>query len=70
MESGVGQMIAVGTSLAARPPHPVFEPENAVQQRVILLVRAEFKPDSQQAVERLQAGFGQVAVIVPERTPA
>src|SRR5277367_1869822 len=66
MKSDVGQMIAHNRV----PPHAVFKPESAMQQRVILLGSMQIEPDSPETVERLQVGPCQVTAIVPEQAPA
>ena len=50
------------------PPEPMLQPERGVQQRIILLRRAQLGPDAPQAAERAQLGHRDVTEVVPERT--
>ena len=49
-------------------PEPVFQPERAVQNRIILLGGAQIEPDSPDTMERLQFRRGDMTVVVPQES--
>jgi hypothetical protein len=51
----------------AGAPEAMFDPERGVKERVVLLSRAEIKPDAPQPAERLQVRPGDVRRVVPEQ---
>ena len=48
-------------------PNPMFNPERAVEHGVVLLGRAELKPDPSQPFQLTQLRPGDVSVVVPEK---
>ena len=48
-------------------PEAVFDPECAVQDRIILLGGAEFEPDAPEAMQAAQSLLGHVSLVVPKQ---
>ena len=48
-------------------PQPMLEPERGVQQRIVLLRRADLGPDAPQTPKRTQVRRRDVAGVVPQR---
>ena len=50
-------------------PERVLDPENGVDERIVLLGRAELGPDLHQTLPRAQLRLCDVSVVVPDRLP-
>jgi hypothetical protein len=46
-------------------PYAMFQPEGAVEERIILLRGAEIEPDAPETVQGTKIGAGHVHVVVP-----
>ena len=48
-------------------PEPVLDPKSGIEKRVVLLGRAEVRPDPPQTVQRLHGRRRDVSGVVPEQ---